>query len=87
MVTTTWRRFFIHYRKTTHWRLSPSSEFLFKNTGLSRWMKSNKIFVVRTYKLLKEKFPVFPGVSVQIHKTIPMGAGIGGGSSDGHFCA
>ena len=38
--------------------------------------------VVKAYKLLKERFPKLPEVSVKLTKDIPTQAGMGGGSSD-----
>ncbi|HAX97092.1 MAG TPA: 4-(cytidine 5'-diphospho)-2-C-methyl-D-erythritol kinase, partial [Prolixibacteraceae bacterium] len=40
--------------------------------------------VYRAWELLKEDFGI-PPVQIFLHKVIPMGAGLGGGSSDGAF--
>lgn len=37
--------------------------------------------IVKAYELIKTKYSV-PGVKVHLHKNIPMGAGLGGGSSN-----
>lgn len=38
--------------------------------------------VVRAAKLLAQQLPAVPGVDIEVRKNIPMGAGLGGGSSD-----
>lgn len=56
-------------------------KFSFKSDGLLVDSKPEKNLCVRAYQLLKDEFDL-PEISMYLYKAIPMGAGLGGGSSD-----
>ncbi len=59
-------------------------DFKFINTGIKIDAPAEKNLVVRAYKQLKDEFNL-PAVKIHLHKQIPFGAGLGGGSSDAAF--
>jgi 4-diphosphocytidyl-2-C-methyl-D-erythritol kinase len=58
--------------------------FQFRSTGLAIAGDSDQNLCVRAFRLLQSDFGL-PGVKMHLHKVIPMGSGLGGGSSDGAF--
>lgn len=60
----------------------PSEETRFFPTGLKIPGIANDNIVLRAFHLLKEKYTQIGSLEIHLHKSIPMGAGMGGGSSD-----
>jgi 4-diphosphocytidyl-2-C-methyl-D-erythritol kinase len=63
----------------------PADEFKFSTSGLHVAGSSSDNLCVKAYTLLKKDFPQLPPVNIFLHKIIPIGAGLGGGSADGAF--
>jgi 4-diphosphocytidyl-2-C-methyl-D-erythritol kinase len=55
------------------------------STGLIIPGDANDNLILKAEKLLKKDFQGLPNLNIHLHKNIPMGAGLGGGSADGAF--
>ncbi len=62
----------------------PGDQFHFETSGIALDADAEKNLVVKAYRLLSDAFDLAP-VKIHLHKVIPFGAGLGGGSSDAAY--
>lgn len=61
-----------------------ADEFSFQSSGLPIDGNPDTNLCIRAWKRMQQEYNL-PPISLYLHKIIPMGAGLGGGSSDGAF--
>ena len=61
-----------------------SKEFKFTNSGLQVNVNTTDNLCVKAYNIIKQEYKI-PNILIHLHKVIPFGAGLGGGSSDAAF--
>jgi 4-diphosphocytidyl-2-C-methyl-D-erythritol kinase len=64
--------------------IAEADEFQFSTSGISITGNPESNLVVKAYRLLQKDFDL-PVIKIHLHKQIPFGAGLGGGSSDAAF--
>ncbi|MEX6686598.1 4-(cytidine 5'-diphospho)-2-C-methyl-D-erythritol kinase [Danxiaibacter flavus] len=62
-----------------------SGDVSFTSSGISIPGSAEGNLCIKAYDLLKKDFPQLPGIKMHLHKSIPIGAGLGGGSADGAY--
>lgn len=62
----------------------PSDLFSFTNSGLTVDHNNGDNLCIKAYNLIRSRYYI-PEVNMHLHKVIPMGAGLGGGSADAAF--
>lgn len=64
--------------------VSPDAQFSFTTSGLKIKGNEAQNLVIQAWHKLRDKFQL-SAIKIYLHKVIPMGAGLGGGSSDAAF--
>jgi 4-diphosphocytidyl-2-C-methyl-D-erythritol kinase len=64
--------------------INKSDTFYFSISGIKLGKTSEENIVEKAFKLLQSEYNL-PAVQIHLHKQIPVGAGLGGGSSDAAF--
>ena len=63
----------------------PSAAASFQAYGKNIAGSASDNLILKAYDVLKQDYPSLPPLEIHLYKHIPMGAGLGGGSSDGAY--
>lgn len=63
----------------------PAADFKFTTSGAEIPGNPAENICVKAFELMRRRFPQLPAVHLHLHKALPMGAGLGGGSANGAF--
>ncbi|MFL5752005.1 MAG: 4-(cytidine 5'-diphospho)-2-C-methyl-D-erythritol kinase [Bacteroidia bacterium] len=72
------------HKSTLTQLISPDSQLILSQSGLHIDGRLEDNLIYKAWKLVKQDYSV-PAIRVHLHKILPMGAGLGGGSSDAAF--
>lgn len=62
-----------------------SDKTTFSSTGIAIPGREQDNLILKAYDLLRKDFSDLPPITIHLHKAIPIGAGLGGGSADAAF--